>query len=65
MMVNATEMAKPFGYHKRPAQWLRTQHSQELINGLADIKKCTSADLVRVMKGKKINYAIQLGQIKK
>jgi len=29
MMVNATEMAKPFGYHKRPAQWLRTQHSQQ------------------------------------
>ena len=50
-MVNATKMAKPFGYHKRQTQWLRTQHSQELINGLADVRELLSADLVKVIKG--------------
>ena len=49
VMVNATEMAKPFG--KRPIDWLKYQQSQEYINALSEVRNITSADLVRVMKG--------------
>lgn len=48
-MVNATEMAKPFG--KRPVDWLRYQQAQDFISILAKVRKNTSADLVRVIKG--------------
>lgn len=48
-MVNATEMAKPFG--KRPIDWLKYQQSQDYINALAEVRNITSADLVRVIKG--------------
>lgn len=48
-MVNATEMAKPFG--KRPIDWLRFQQSQEFINALAKVRNHTLADLVQVTKG--------------
>ena len=51
MMVNATEMAKPFGTHKKPALWLRNASIQELINVSTEVQKCTSTDLVRVIKG--------------
>lgn len=49
VMVNATEMAKPFG--KRPIDWLQNQQSKEFICTLADVRKSTSADLVYVTKG--------------
>jgi hypothetical protein len=57
IMVNATEMAKPFGYHKRPEKWLRTQRKQDLIRDLADAHKCASADLVEITKGVIIKYS--------
>ena len=51
MMINVTEMAKPFGSHKKPDNWLRAKNTQSLINALAISQKCDSADLVRVIKG--------------
>lgn len=49
VMVNATEMAKPFG--KRPVDWLQNQQSKEFIKALAEVRNSTTADLVRVTKG--------------
>ena len=48
-MVNATEMAKPFG--KRPVDWLRYQQSQESINELSKVRNITLERLVQVTKG--------------
>lgn len=36
-MVNATEMAKPFG--KRPTDWLRLPNTQDFIRKLAEVRK--------------------------
>lgn len=49
VMVNATEMAKAFD--KRPADWLRTEQSERLLNAMAASQKCVPADLVRVING--------------
>lgn len=49
VMVNATEMAKPFG--KRPVDWLQNQQSKEFIKALAEVRNSTTVDLVRVTKG--------------
>lgn len=51
LYVNATEMAKPFGENKKPGQWLRSQSTNEFLNSLAEVRKCTSADLQQVVKG--------------
>lgn len=48
-MMNATEMAKPFG--KRPVDWLRYQQSQEYINELSKVRNITLERLVQVTKG--------------
>lgn len=51
VMVNATEMAKPFG--KRAVDWLQNQSTVEFINALTEVRKSTSADFqaVIVVKG--------------
>lgn len=49
VMINATQMAKPFG--KRPIDWLQNQSSIEYLNELSKVRKSTLADLVQVMKG--------------
>ena len=49
VMVNATEMAKPFG--KRPVDWIKTAQAQNFINAFSEVKKITSADLLQVTKG--------------
>ena len=49
VMVNATEMAKPFG--KQVTKWTNTQQTKDFLQELAEVRKCTSADLVRVVKG--------------
>jgi hypothetical protein len=67
IMVNATEMAKPFGDSKRPKEWLRLSQSKEFIQALLDLKNSeggippsgggtevrilTSEELVQVKKG--------------
>lgn len=48
-MINATEMAKPFG--KTPKDWLRTNQSREFIEAISDIVKIPVIDLVLVTKG--------------
>ena len=49
VMINATEMAKPFG--KRPVDWLQNQQSKDFIEALSEVRKSTLADLVKVAKG--------------
>lgn len=49
VMVNATEMARPFD--KTPKDWLRTDQSDRLITALASRQKCHLTDLVKVING--------------
>ena len=49
VMVNATQMAKAFG--KQPIHWLRTEQSKRMIEAIAELQKCSTADLVRVIQG--------------
>ncbi len=49
VMVNATEMAKPFG--KSPNHFLRTQTTKDFINELSALRKCNPTDLVKVING--------------
>lgn len=49
VMVNANEMAKPFG--KRPVDWMQNQQTKEFLAELSKVRKSTLADLVRVVKG--------------
>ena len=48
-MINATQMAKPFG--KQPVFWLNNQSTKEFLAELAELRNLSSADLVRVTKG--------------
>ena len=49
VMVNATQMAKAFG--TKPADWLRNEQAQRMINTIAVSQKCDTADLVVVKQG--------------
>lgn len=49
MMVNATQMAKPFG--KRTRDWLITQQSQDLLKAMSETRNLASTDLQFVKKG--------------
>jgi len=49
VMVNATEMARPFG--KRPVDFLRTNSASEFIETMSAVRKCTPPDLVIVRNG--------------
>lgn len=49
VMVNATQMAKPFG--KQPIKWLETNQSKSYIEELAKLRKRSLTDLVHVKKG--------------
>lgn len=49
VMVNATEMAKPFG--KNAGHWMRNQSTQEFINELAALRNCKGSDLVQIENG--------------
>lgn len=49
VMVNATEMAKPFG--KRPAKWLELPSTKEFLMTLQTIRKSDS--FIRTVEGKK------------
>lgn len=48
-MVNATEMAKPFG--KRPTDWLRLPTAQEFLKELAEVRKLHNGLVVTVKGG--------------
>ncbi len=49
VMVNATEMAKPF--NKRAVDWLNNQQTSDFITELSKVRNLTLADLVIVRKG--------------
>lgn len=49
VMVNATEMAKPFG--KRPIDWLRLPSSEVFIARLSEVRRSHITQLVRTSKG--------------
>lgn len=49
VMINATEMAKPFG--KEAKHWLVNQTTKEYIEELANVRNLTFADLVQVKQG--------------
>lgn len=53
MMINATQMAKPFGRSKRTKNWIRTQQAKELLNVVAVAHKCATTDLQVVRQGGK------------
>ncbi len=48
-MVNATQMAKPFG--KSPNHWLRNNSSKEFINQLGALRNRNPSDLVCITNG--------------
>lgn len=48
-MVNATEMAKPFG--KQPVFWLNNQYTKGFLEEMSKLRNLSLADLVRVTKG--------------
>ncbi|MCM1225714.1 MAG: phage antirepressor KilAC domain-containing protein [Lachnospiraceae bacterium] len=50
-MVNATEMAKPFGESKRAKNWLALQSTREFIAVLSEGRNLPSAELVKVTYG--------------
>jgi hypothetical protein len=49
LMVNATQMAKPFG--KRTRDWLRLDQAQDLIQTVSEAHMCASTDLQYVKRG--------------
>lgn len=49
VMINATQMAKPFG--KTAAFWLKNQQTKEFIQELSELRKINSTDLVQVKYG--------------
>ncbi len=49
LMVNATQMAKPFGVI--PKDWLRTQQAKDLLNAAVVRHKCLTADLLEIRQG--------------
>ena len=49
IMVNATEMAKPFG--KVSKDWIKTQSAKEFLYLLGEGRKIPSVDLLKVIKG--------------
>jgi len=51
VMVNATEMAKPYGNSKSPKFFLANQSTKDFIDTLSEVRNLTSGDLYKVRKG--------------
>ena len=49
VMINATQMAKPFG--KMPRHWLNNQQTKDFIQELSALRNLKASDLVRVTNG--------------
>jgi phage antirepressor YoqD-like protein len=49
VMINATQMAKPFG--KQPVHWLTNQNTKDYLDTLSKLRNLSLDDLVQVMKG--------------
>ena len=54
VMVNATEMAKPFG--KAPKDWLRLQQAQDFIASLSSVRQICPSQLIVVNKGNSASF---------
>ena len=50
-MINATQMAKPFGNTKQPVHWLKNQQTKEFLSELSKLRFISLADIVVVTKG--------------
>lgn len=50
-MVNATEMAKPFGDSKRPKNWLALKSTKDFLVVLSEGRNLPSAEMVQVTYG--------------
>lgn len=53
-MINATEMAKPFG--KRPADWLRLPSTKDFTTALCEVRKSDITQLVKTFKGNSAEF---------
>ncbi len=51
VMVNATQMAKPFGDSKRAKNWLALKSTDEFLSVLSEGRNLPSSDLVKVTYG--------------
>ena len=51
-MINATELAKPFGKHKRPTFWLRTAAAKEYMEAYSDDAHICTSSLMSTVTGK-------------
>lgn len=51
VMINATQMAKPFGDSKKPTFWLQNASAKEFISTLGELRNRNSAELVKVTYG--------------
>src|SRR4051794_4279373 len=51
VLINATQMAKPFG--KKPADWLRLSATKRFLHELGEMKKVPVTELVKRIKKKK------------
>lgn len=49
VMVNASEMARPF--HKQPSDWMRLKQTKEVIASLSAVRGIPRTELVRVIRG--------------
>lgn len=54
IMVNATEMAKPFG--KNTKDWLRLKSTKEFLSTLSSVRQISLSQLVIVNKGKSTRF---------
>jgi len=53
-MVNATQMAKPFGDSKRAKNWLGLKSTDEFLTVLSEGRNLPSFELVKVVNGDKV-----------
>ena len=49
VMINATDMAKPFG--KRAVDWIKNDSTNEFLYELSNVRNITLTDLVQVNRG--------------
>ena len=55
VMVNATQMAKPFGDSKRAKNWLGLKSTDEFLSVLSEGRNLPSSELVKVTYGQWCN----------
>uniref|UniRef100_UPI00356A61AB KilA-N domain-containing protein n=1 Tax=Bacteroides fragilis TaxID=817 RepID=UPI00356A61AB len=48
-MINATEMAKPFG--KQPSDWIRLKQTCDIIDSLSTVRGIPRTGLIRIIQG--------------